>query len=155
MRRFLIAVAATLAMEAAVAAAIVALGLAPVAADQGPSALETRLLGFAMRRAVERNARGDAPPPVSSTDAASGEEIYKELCARCHGEPGAKSSPLARSFHPPAPILPARGSEWSERELFWIIKHGIRNTGMPAWGALLSDDDIHQVAALVKGFPRR
>jgi len=45
-------------------------------------------------------------------------------------------------------------SAYGERELFWIIKHGIRNTGMPAWGSLLSDEDIHQVAALVKRFDR-
>jgi len=56
------------------------------------------------------------------------------------------------SFYPPAPQLPGHGSEWSERELFWIIKHGIRNTAMPAWGSLLSGGDIRQVAALVKRF---
>jgi mono/diheme cytochrome c family protein len=82
----------------------------------------------------------------------SGGEIYKEMCSRCHGEPGAVSSPLGLSFYPPAPLLPGHKSEWSERELFWIIKHGIRNTAMPAWAALLADDDIRQVAALVKRF---
>ena len=49
-------------------------------------------------------------------------------------------------------LLTRAKSEWSERELFWIIKHGIRNTAMPAWAALLADDDIRQVAALVKRF---
>jgi len=49
-----------------------------------------------------------------------------------HGEPGAVSSPLGSSFYPPAPLLPGHKSEWRERELFWIIKHGIRNTAMPS-----------------------
>jgi mono/diheme cytochrome c family protein len=36
--------------------------------------------------------------------------------------------------------------------MFWIVKHGIRNTAMPAWGNLLSDEDIWQVVTLVKNF---
>jgi len=153
MKRLLAAVGATLAAEAALGVAALYLGLAPVAADQPPSALEARVLGVALRQAVLRRTSGaEEPPAPSEEDLASGREIYKEMCSRCHGEPGAPSSPLGSSFYPPAPLLPGHRSEWSERELFWIIKHGIRNTAMPAWGALLADDDIRQVAALVKRF---
>jgi mono/diheme cytochrome c family protein len=76
------------------------------------------------------------------------------MCARCHGEVGKTSSRLGSSFYPPAPELPGRRSEWSEHELFWIIKDCIRNTAMPAWESLLSDDDIRQVASLVKRFDK-
>jgi mono/diheme cytochrome c family protein len=41
-------------------------------------------------------------------------------------------------------------NEYTEAQLFWIIKHGIRNTGMPAWGELLTDDSIWQLAGLLK-----
>jgi mono/diheme cytochrome c family protein len=41
-------------------------------------------------------------------------------------------------------------TEYTEAEMFWIVKHGIRNTGMPAWGKLLSDEDISQVVAMVR-----
>ena len=145
--------AAMLAAEAFVGLAVLYLGLAPVAADQSPSALEARVMDVALRNAVLRRTSGDQePPPPSNEDLASGSEIYKEMCSRCHGEPGAVSSPLGSSFYPPAPLLAGHKSEWSEQELFWIIKHGIRNTAMPAWAALLADDDIRQVAALVKRF---
>jgi mono/diheme cytochrome c family protein len=69
------------------------------------------------------------------------------MCARCHGEVGKPPSSLGASFYPPAPLLVGHESDWNEAELFWIIKHGIRNTGMPAWGTLLADDDIRRVAA--------
>ena len=153
MKRLLAGIAATLAAEAFLGVAVLYLGLAPVAADQTPSTLEARILGVALRKAVLQRTSGEPePPPPSNEDLASGGEIYKEMCSRCHGEPGAVSSPLGSSFYPPAPLIPGHGSEWSERELFWIIKHGIRNTAMPAWAALLADDDIRQVAALVKRF---
>ena len=153
MKGFFAGIAAMLAAEAFLGAAVLYLGLAPVAADQPPSTLEARILGVALRKAVLQRTSGEPePPPPSNEDLASGGEIYKEMCSRCHGEPGAVSSPLGSSFYPPAPLLPGHGSEWSERELFWIIKHGIRNTAMPAWAALLADDDIRQVAALVKRF---
>jgi mono/diheme cytochrome c family protein len=154
-KRVVAGVVATLAAETFLGVAVLYLGLAPVAADQTPSALEARILGVALRKAVLQRTSGEPePPPPSHEDLASGGEIYKEMCSRCHGEPGAVSSPLGSSFYPPAPLLPGHGSEWSERELFWIIKHGIRNTAMPAWAALLADDDIRQVAALVKRFDK-
>jgi mono/diheme cytochrome c family protein len=153
MKRLLAGIVAMLAAAAFLGVAVLYLGLAPVAADQSPSTLEARILGVALHRAVLRQTSGEQEPPTpSKEDLLSGGEIYKEMCSRCHGEPGAVSSPLGSSFYPPAPLLPGHGSEWSERELFWIIKHGIRNTAMPAWASLLADDDIRQVAALVKRF---
>lgn len=153
MRRFFGGVVVALLAEATLALAILYLGLAPVAADQPPSAVEARILGVALHEAVRhRTSAAQEPPPPSNEDLVSGGEIYKEMCSRCHGEPGAVASPLGSSFYPPAPLLPGHKSEWSERELFWIIKHGIRNTAMPAWATLLADDDIRQVAALVKRF---
>lgn len=153
MKRLLAAVGATVVAEAALGVAILYFGLAPVGADRPPSALEARVLGVALRQAVLRQTSGaEEPAAPSDEDLANGREIYGEMCSRCHGEPGAAASPLGSSFYPPAPLLPGRESRWSERELFWIIKHGIRNTAMPAWAALLTDDDIRQVAALVKRF---
>jgi mono/diheme cytochrome c family protein len=39
---------------------------------------------------------------------------------------------------------------YTEAQLFWVIKHGIRNTGMPAWGGMLSDDEVWQLVSLLK-----
>ncbi len=145
MGRFLAGVVFALSAAALSAAAVVSLGWAPVSADARPSAIETRVMGFALRSAVRRQAAAlPALPPASSEDVANGREIFREMCARCHD-----ASPPA-SFYPPAPRLAGGDSSWSEPELFWIIEHGIRNTGMPAWGALLSDTDVRDVVAYLR-----
>jgi len=61
-----------------------------------------------------------------------------------------KPSTLGASFYPPAPQLPGHPTSYNEAEVFWIVKHGIRNTAMPACRQMLSDDDIRSVAAFVK-----
>src|SRR5262249_17202039 len=96
-------------------------------------------------------ARGDAAggdAPVD--DSPNGDEIYREMCAQCHGRVGGRASILGASFYPPAPQLPGRGSAYTESEMFWLVKHGIRNTSMPAWRNLLSDDDIRKVVRFVE-----
>ena len=153
MRRFLAGVVATLLIQASLALLIIGSGGAPVNADRPPSTFETRLLGTAVRTSVARHAAGESePPPPSTDDLTTGAEIYEEMCARCHGQAKDGENVLGAAFYPPAPPLAGHPSTYSERELFWIIKHGIRNTAMPAWGTLLSDDDIRQVAAVVKRF---
>lgn len=41
-------------------------------------------------------------------------------------------------------------TEYNDSQLFWVIKHGIRNTGMPAWGSILSDEEIWQLVSLLR-----
>jgi mono/diheme cytochrome c family protein len=153
MRRFLAGVVATLLIEASLALLVIGAGGAPVNADRPPSTFETRLLGTAVRASVARQAASESElPPPSTDDLTTGAEIYNEMCARCHGNSRGGGNALGASFYPPAPRLTGRASTYSERELFWIIKHGIRNPAMPAWRTLLSDEDIRQVTAVVKRF---
>jgi mono/diheme cytochrome c family protein len=152
--RLLAMVLATLVAEAVIGVAVLETGILAVSADQTPSFVEERLLSLALRSSVARAAaRGPSSPPATPEALANGAEIYGDLCARCHGDARtATPSTLGRAFYPPAPPLPGHVTRWSEAELRWIIQHGVRNTGMPAWGALLSANDIHDVAALVKAF---
>jgi len=145
MKRFLAGIGFALCAAAAAAAAVVSCGWAPVSADEHPGTIETRVMSFALQSAVRRHA-ADLPPlaPASSEDLANGREIFREMCARCH------DASQGSAFYPPAPRLAGVDSSWSDRELFWIVKHGIRNTGMPAWGSSLSDDDIRAVVAVLK-----
>lgn len=131
---------------------ILKLGLVPINADQAPSTLEEKVFTFAVHSSVAR--RSSEQPSVSARtddDLLAGAEIYKQMCAQCHGQLNGQVSVLGRSFYPPAPQLPERGTSYSEGEVFWIVKHGIRNTSMPAWRNLLSDENIRQVAAFIKG----
>lgn len=138
------------------AALVLALGVArsgmvPVQADAMPSALETKFFRMAVRASVSRHAGGESRADASAGgDLQSGAEIYQAMCAECHGRLNGKPSVLGASFYPPAPQLPGHPPAYSDAEVFWIVKHGIRNTAMPAWRGLLADDDIRAVAAFVK-----
>ena len=135
----------------AVGVGVFKLGLMPVNADVPPSRLETRFIPIAVRASVVHHAE-EQPNPLAPTDEnlIAGSEVYAELCARCHGTPGRGPSVLGASFYPPAPQFTLQPSAYTEAELFWIVKHGIRDTGMPAWGRLLTDQDIWKVVALLR-----
>jgi mono/diheme cytochrome c family protein len=127
-------------------------GLVPINADQAPSALERNVLPLVVRASVARGSSDQSAAVVApgDGDVAAGLEIYKEMCAQCHGQLSGRPSVLGASFYPPAPQLPGQGTAYNEAEVFWIVKHGIRNTSMPAWRNLLSDENIRQVTAFVK-----
>ena len=126
-------------------------GFVPVNADAVPSSLEMRLFPMIVHASVARGAK-EQPSGESSTaeDLLAGAEIYKGLCAQCHGKLNGRPSVFGASFYPPAPQLPGRATSYSDAETFWIVKHGIRNTSMPAWRNMLSEDDIRHVTAFVK-----
>ena len=129
------------------------LGVLPVQADVAPSKLEAKLLGSALHAAVARHASGGTNPTVPSKEnLIAGAKVYREMCSRCHGGSRESDNTYGRSFYPPAPQLPLTRTSYSDSEMFWIVKHGIRNTAMPAWGNLLSDEEIWQVVPLNRTF---
>src|SRR5215471_11128715 len=129
------------------------LGVLPVQADVAPTALETTLLGAALHASVARHAPNERNPVSESEETLlAGAKTYQAMCSRCHGASRESDNSYGRSFYPPAPQLPLKESSYTDKEMFWIVKHGIRNTAMPAWGNLLSNEDIWQVVTLIKNF---
>jgi mono/diheme cytochrome c family protein len=125
------------------------LGLAEVRADMHPPALETRLAQFAVKASVRRSA-AMLQNPLQPTDETliAGGKAYLNGCAGCHGKPG-KLRDIFLGY-PPPPQLFFTGTQYSEPELFWVVKHGIRNTGMSAYGPFYSDEKMWTLAAFVK-----
>lgn len=78
---------------------------------------------------------------------------YQDMCAACHTPPGDSPSALTRGLNPPAPDLAEAAQQRTPAELFWVTKHGIRMSGMPAWGPTHSDEELWPVVALVTRFP--
>jgi mono/diheme cytochrome c family protein len=133
------------------ALAITWLGLMPVSADGPHSNLEARIMPAVLHASIVRHASGETNPVSLNEDnlkAAVG--TYKAMCARCHSTTEGKASTYGQSFYPPAPQLPKGMAEYTDAQLFWVIKHGIRNTGMPAWGSMLSDEEVWQIVSLLK-----
>jgi mono/diheme cytochrome c family protein len=130
------------------------LGVLPVQADVAPSRLEAAVLGSALRASVAHRAqRGGNPTPASVENLAAGANLYRQMCARCHGSSGESENSYGRSFYPQAPNLLFARPSYADNEVFWIVKHGIRNTAMPAWGNLLSDAEIWQVVTFLRKSP--
>ncbi|MGH6936427.1 MAG: c-type cytochrome, partial [Methylocella sp.] len=75
-------------------------------------------------------------------------------CAPCHGAPGFPANPIAQQMLPAAPDLSKLAGRWTTGQLFWIIRHGLRYTGMPAWPAPARDDEIWAVVAVVLRLPQ-
>jgi thiosulfate dehydrogenase len=126
-------------------------GFVSIRADAGPSPLD-RWLGSAMDASAERHAPNVAnPAPDNEATLAAAAKVYASRCGECHGTPAERESPLGRAFNPPAPqFFSDDPPDMKENENFYIIKHGVRMTAMPAWNDLLSDEQIWQTVTLLK-----
>ncbi len=78
---------------------------------------------------------------------------YREMCAGCHGAPGQDRSEMGKGLYPKAPNLAHSAKEMSPKELFWVTKYGIKDTGMPAWGVTHPDNKIWAIVAFMKKLP--
>ena len=75
------------------------------------------------------------PTAITAENLSDGAGEYEEHCAFCHGGAKAKISPMRDKFNPPVPQLINRIPHDDDAWLFWVTKHGVRMTGMPAWDA--------------------
>ena len=151
MKGFVIGVVLTLAVLVCAVFVTSRFGLYPIGADNPPGAVERMLAGPAMDVYADRH-KPAGGNPVQITPAALGEgaQEYEEHCAFCHGGARAKISPMRDRFSPPVPQLIDRIPHDEETWLFWVIKHGVRMTGMPAWEGVLSDDEMWKIVAFIK-----
>ena len=83
----------------------------------------------------------------------SGAGLYTEMCSGCHLAPGLEKSEISQGLYPRAPEL-FREPQRSAKEQFWIIKHGVKLTAMPAWGKTHSDELIRDMVAFVRQMPK-
>ncbi len=129
-------------------------GVSDIAASQGHYAFVERFLEFGMRNAVATHARGIEAPQLENPNLIRlGAGHFHRGCAFCHGAPGLPVNPIAKHMLPSPPDLAVAMRPWKERELFWIVKHGFKYTGMPGWVALERDDEIWAVVAFLKLLP--
>lgn len=133
---------------------IAASGLYNVAASKGHSKLANWFLSFGMTNSVRTHAALIEPPDIKSDDQIHlGAAHFHSVCAPCHGAPGQKPNPSMQTMLPSPPKLAPRISEWRDRELFWIVRNGIKYTGMPAWPTQSRDDEVWAVVAFLRSLP--
>ena len=151
MRSFLLGVAATLVVVFGVTFLLINRGWIPVGADNPPGTMERRLAHMATDAYVARNApQQQNPAQPTPANLIEGARQYERNCALCHGGALQRISPLRTKFSPPAPQIVNRVPRDEDGNLWWITKHGIRLTGMPAWDGILTDDQIWKIVAFLK-----
>jgi len=131
----------------------VGLSRASLSALDEPGRVETYAATKAKHWLVAREARGPLPPQPrkDSSSAAIGQMQFGGRCASCHGIDGRTPTDVGRWMYPRAPDLGSPAAqEWSDAELYLIIKHGIRLSGMPGFGKTLSDEDIWHLVHYVR-----
>ncbi|MHB9025996.1 MAG: c-type cytochrome [Armatimonadota bacterium] len=141
-------------LAALIGLAIIRSGIINIAATERDPALVHWVLKTASENSIERHARGIAVPPLDDPAMVrKGTSHYRAMCEKCHGGPGAESEELAEGLNPHPPKLDDVADEWKPNELFWVTKHGIRMTGMPAWGPTHSDEEIWAMVAFLQQYP--
>lgn len=126
------------------------LGLAEMRGDIGPPAWENSLMYSAVHASVRRHAPEQPNPiPPTNENLVAGGRLYANNCG-CHGTLGKTSEDFDDSLYPPVPQFPKIGTEYSEAQIFWIAKHGVRRTGMFANGKWMADKDLWTLAAFIK-----
>jgi mono/diheme cytochrome c family protein len=113
-----------------------------------------RLLEKTMHQSVQRRARDTVVPDLGGAHRFErGAACYRAKCESCHGGPGVAPGDIGRSMQPlPGPLVDA-APRWSEAELHWIVRDGIKMSGMPAWRFRMSDDDIWSVVVFIERLP--
>lgn len=128
-------------------------GLMPPGADQPHSALVYRLLETTRERGIAVRASKISVPPLDDPALIrSGAGNYNAMCSGCHLMPGVTQSELSQGLYPAPPPL-AEVEELDPAEAFWVIKHGIKASGMPAWGKSMDDRFIWGMVAFLKKLP--
>lgn len=131
----------------------VATGLINVGADSPPPGFVESFLHTAMERSVAVRADDVTVPPLDDENLITeGAAHYQTMCVDCHGAPGVSPGEIAQGLTPAPPELAKSASGDEPAELFWVTKHGIQMTGMPAWGATHDDESIWGMVALMSRF---
>lgn len=138
----------------AVAAAAILSGAYDMAADVPHWKITSMLIGVARERSIENHAAHIRVPDDLDDPRriAEGAAHYNEMCTGCHLAPGQSDSEMRQGLYPRPPDLARRGIA-DPREAFWVIKHGLKMTAMPAWGKTHDDEKIWDLVALLKVLP--
>ena len=153
-RRGLWHAALVLAGLAAAGLLIVVSGIVPIKASAGHWPITRWFLGFAMARSVATHTLAVTPPSLDDPGLVlKGAGHYDFGCRPCHGSPGQRPPTIAQGMTPQPPELPPAIAQWDPEELYYIVKHGVKFTAMPAWPARQRDDEVWAMVAFLRTLP--
>jgi mono/diheme cytochrome c family protein len=131
-------------------------GLYNVAADDPHWKATLWLVNKARERSVEVHSRGSVAQPLQGERLVErGFPHFNEACRLCHGGPGLSALEFTQGLYPKPPFFPSKEvqQELSDSELYWIIKHWFKMTGMPSFGVTNSEEDLWAIVAFMRRLP--
>jgi hypothetical protein len=160
MNKIIIGAIATLAFGAAAVATVVVSGVINIGADVPHSPLVHKAIAFGRERSIDRNVAGiNVPDDIANSERIRrGAGNYDAMCVNCHLTPELPDTEIRKGLYPTPPNLAQKngssGVARSPARDFWIIKHGIKASGMPAWSrGGMDDESIWDMAAFLQRLP--
>jgi mono/diheme cytochrome c family protein len=150
MRNFILGIVIAILVLLIGSLGVALLGFLPTWANSAPPEIERHIAMSALDNSVERHApRVNNPVPPTDENLIEGLKIYTMNCALCHGGIDRQPSALGKSFYPPPPSLILHPPDDPEWRVFYVIRTGVRYTGMPAWDKTLSEPDLWKLTAFL------
>ena len=144
----------TLVVLAVIGLIVVYSGTFNVAATEEHQSITRWAFDTTFQNSVERRAADIvAPDQITPQMVAAGASAYKSMCQHCHAGPGAEREDWAGGMRPRPPHLTEAAAKWELQQIYWIVKHGVKMTGMPAFGPSHEDQALWGIAAFVRELP--
>jgi mono/diheme cytochrome c family protein len=130
-------------------------GIYDVAATAPHLEVTKWLFATARDQSIQTHSHSMTSPPLEQEDLVrEGLKSYHSMCIVCHSAPGKEASVIRRGLNPKPPKLEkAQTQQRSDAELFWIIQHGIKMTGMPAFGPTHDEPTLWELVAFLRKLP--
>lgn len=149
----LLAIALTLAVLGLLGAGFVWSGTYDVGADVPHTRATNAWLKTMRKRSIESHSADIPVPDLTGAELISaGAGNYDSMCTGCHLAPGMSDSELSKGLYPAPPDF-SKTPIGDPAEAFWVIKHGIKASGMPAWGKSMEDEYIWGMVAFLRVLP--
>lgn len=143
-----------LVLAALVAVGFVYSGVYPIGADQPHWAVTERAVEVLRDRSIEQSAAGITVPQLDDpARIRRGAMHYAQMCSSCHLTPGMRDTELRKGLYPQPPDL-ARHGVHDPAQAFWVIKHGVKMSAMPAWGRSHDDAAMWDMVAFLRELPK-
>ncbi len=155
MIRFLIGFLTAVVLVSLALFCYVRFGFVDPRADLEPGSLEMKVAMPALDASVDRRAP-DVKNPIQVTEEnlLAGMKIYQSDCAGCHGDIAHRHAPFGDSFYPRVPQFVEDAPDMPENQNFYIIQHGVRLSGMPAWQTSLKESEMWQVTTFLSNMDK-
>lgn len=153
-KSFLLGALAAVLLALLIALLVVLSGAYNVAATDRHNPIAAWALDTNFTNSVQGHGSDIAAPELTPAMVEAGAGEYKAMCAHCHGGVGEARAGWAEGMRPKPPALAEAADQWSAAEVFWLVKHGAKMTGMPAFGPTHDDATVWNIAAFVKALPQ-